>query len=239
MATRHPRTRSTTVSHRGDAAWQRARRPEQKEERRQAILRAAVSLIEEAGVEGTTLTEIARRAGLSKTNCYRYFESREAILLELTLEDVRAWMADIAGRLEALAGSRDSDAVAEAFVRPTLERPRLCTLFSSISSVLERNVSDEVIAEFKREFNDLVYGSSEAMQAALPGLSKEQADSFVLFTGLFVAGAWPSASPAPAVLRVLERDEFAGRRLDFEATLLAHARVLLRGLLAGETPRST
>ena len=238
MATKSPGTSSRAASAADRVAWQRARRPEQKEERRQAILGAAVSLLDEAGLDGTTLSEIARRAGLSKTNCYRYFESREAILLELTLDQVRDWMAAIAARLEPLAGSRDPDAVADAYARSTAERPRLCTLVSAISSVMERNVSEAAIADFKREFNALLYGSSDAMRAALPDLSVDQAEMFVLFTGLFAAGAWPSANPAPAVVKVLERDEFAERRLDFEATLVAHARTVLRGLLAEAKPRS-
>ena len=79
------------------------------------------------------------------------------------------------------------------FVRSTVDRPRLCSLFSTISSVLERNVSEEVVAHFKREFNAHVYGASDAMRAALPDLTADQAEQFVLFMGLFVAGAWPSA----------------------------------------------
>lgn len=239
MSTPKPRARSRAPARPHGAAWQRARRPEQKEERRQAIFAAALSLLDEVGVEGTTLSEIARRAGLSKTNCYRYFESREAILLELTLDLVDEWTAAIAARLEPLAGSLDVDAVADAFALSTAERPRLCALVSSISSVLERNVSEEVVVDFKRQFNAQVYGSSDAMRAALPDLTSEQAEQFVLLTGLFVGGAWPSANPPPAVARVHERDEFAGRKLDFEATLVAHARVVLRGLLAGEPSAST
>ena len=114
-----------------DGAWQRARRPEQKAERRRAILEATLALVDESGVEGATLSEIARRAGLSKANCYRYFESREAILLELTLADSAAWMTDIEGCLAELAGSGDVDAVISLgsascwrLVRWTGPRPR-------------------------------------------------------------------------------------------------------------------
>ena len=53
--------------------WRRARRPEQKQVRKEAILSAARDLIDSEGVERTTLSSIARRADLSKANCYRYF----------------------------------------------------------------------------------------------------------------------------------------------------------------------
>ena len=48
--------------------WQRARKPEQKEERREAILAAAGRLLDAEGLEGTGLNAIAREAGISKAN---------------------------------------------------------------------------------------------------------------------------------------------------------------------------
>ncbi len=215
-----------------DGDWQRARRPEQKAERRRAILEATTALLDEAGVEGATLSEIARRAGLSKANCYRYFESREAILLELTLAESSEWMGDIQTRLGPLAGSGDVDAVAAAFVAATVGRPRVCTLYSAIYSVMERNVSPPAVAEFKRDFHERVFGSTDAIRRALPDLSVEATDQFVLYLGFFIAGAWPSANPAPGVAEILQRQGHPTQSRDFGEILLAHTRVVLRGLLA-------
>ena len=53
-----------------------ARNPEHKLVRKEAILSAARYLVDTEGVEGTTLSDIARQANLSKANCYRYFENR-------------------------------------------------------------------------------------------------------------------------------------------------------------------
>lgn len=212
--------------------WQRARRPEHKAERRDAILAAAVSLLDERGVEGTTLTEIASRAGLSKANCYRYFESREAILLSVTLDEAEAWTASVVDRLTPLAGSRDLDAVAQVYAESSAERPRLCMLISALSSVLERNVSAEAIAEFKRAFHPLILGSADVLRAAIRELTARQIEAFLLFIGMFTAGTWPSANPSPAVEEVLEHEEFAHARIDFETTLFSQSRIVLYGLLA-------
>ena len=64
----------------GQDSWQRARRPEQKQQRQSAIIAAARKLVDEGGVDNATLSAIAKSAGISKANCYRYYESREAIL---------------------------------------------------------------------------------------------------------------------------------------------------------------
>ena len=64
--------------------FQRARRPEQREARRQAILDAAAAMLAESSVTEVSLRELSKRVGLAKSNVLRYFESREEVFLELT-----------------------------------------------------------------------------------------------------------------------------------------------------------
>ncbi len=101
-------------------------------------------------LESRSLSEIARASGISKANIYRYFESREAILLAVTLAEAETWLGEVTTRLAPLAGSGDIRAVAEVFATTMSTRPRGCALLSSLSSVLERNVGVELIAAFKR-----------------------------------------------------------------------------------------
>ena len=71
------------------AVFQRARSEEQREARRQAILGAAAAMLAEMPVAEITLNELSRRVGLAKSNVLRYFESREAVLLESEADDIR------------------------------------------------------------------------------------------------------------------------------------------------------
>ena len=52
-------------------------------ERQEAILQAAVDCLHRLGYEGTSMRTIAEAAGLTKGGLYAYFESKEAILLEV------------------------------------------------------------------------------------------------------------------------------------------------------------
>jgi AcrR family transcriptional regulator len=81
--------------------FQRARSEEQREERRQAILGAAAEMLSEMQVADISLNELSRRAGLAKSNVLRYFESREAILLELLDSAWQDWLARLARDLDA------------------------------------------------------------------------------------------------------------------------------------------
>lgn len=58
---------------------QRARAASQQETR-ERIARAAAELHEQVGVAGTTVAEIARRAGVSRLTVYNHFEDLEALL---------------------------------------------------------------------------------------------------------------------------------------------------------------
>lgn len=51
--------------------------------RREAILAAAKAVFEEAGFEQATMSEITAKVGGSKATLYRYFDSKEALFLEL------------------------------------------------------------------------------------------------------------------------------------------------------------
>ena len=78
--------------------FQRARSEEQREIRRQAILDTAAAMLDEMPVAEVSLNELSRRVGLAKSNVLRYFESREAVLLELLDGVLREWLAEAGGR---------------------------------------------------------------------------------------------------------------------------------------------
>src|SRR5262245_44052555 len=53
------------------------------------LLKAAFKLIEKNGVEGFTLREVARKAGVSHNAPYRHFPSKESLIAELATESFR------------------------------------------------------------------------------------------------------------------------------------------------------
>ncbi len=211
--------------------WKRARKPAQKAERRREILKAAAALLDAGGLDATGLNAIARQAGIAKANIYRYFESREAVLLELLLDEERAFLSSLHEALRPLAGSADSDAVAAAFATAIVARPRFCVLFAALAGVLEQNVSADTVLRFKRAMQGLLPPVLEALVAAVPALGLEGAYRFSAQLVMAAGGFWPHCHPAPVVQEVIARPEFAAMRFDFESLLRAHGAALLRGML--------
>ena len=129
--------------------FQRARRPEHKRQRYEAILAAARTLAVRDGVRAVSLADIAAAVGMHKSALLRYFETREEIYLRLAADDWRDWVAAMRVALAPLPAGSVAE-VAAAFATTLGERPLLCDLLTHAPLNLERNVSLETVREFKR-----------------------------------------------------------------------------------------
>src|SRR5580704_14602340 len=218
--------------------FQRARSQEQREARRQAILAAAAAMLAEMPVAEVTLNELSRRAGLAKSNVLRYFESREAVLLELLDAAWRDWLATLEADLAAGADPDASVAARSArlagMVAGSLSgRPVLCDLISAQAAVLERNVSPQVAAQYKRTSIAAVTALGLLVLGCMPELGEQDAIRLAGVTVMMTGALWPHTQPSAAMLAAYAAEpDLAAMRLDFGATLDEVLQVMTAGLLA-------
>lgn len=212
--------------------FSRARAPEQREQRRQELLSAARRLLDSGGLEAVGLNAIAREAGIAKSNCYRYFESREQILLTLLTEDEAAWVASLELELAPLAGTNDIEHVAAIIATTLAAEPRLCLLTSVVAGVLEQNVSEETARAFKQEVRALALRIANALFTAIPRLPTERIMAIQRYVHALIAGMWPMAHPSKAMQCVLADAEFEHFRTDFECDLRGSLTALFKGSLS-------
>ena len=174
-----------------EEAFRRARRPDQKRRRRGAILDAAAQMLDQGGVDGVSLNRIAGRVGLAKSNLYRYYESREQILLELLLEDLQGFSDEIARRIAPLVGHNSPAAVAEVVATSLVSRPRLCELNSALVSSVERALSDGAKVDLGARMDAAVAAVDTNLRAALPAVPDRRSGSLVRAVLALAAGLWP------------------------------------------------
>jgi AcrR family transcriptional regulator len=221
-----------------DTTFQRARSDEQRALRRQAILDTAAEMLQELPVADISLNELSRRVGLAKSNVLRYFDSREAVLLELLAASVREWREHLAAELPAAvqprAGfNRRAEQLARAIATSLADRPVLCDLISAQSAVLERNVSAEAVTRHK--LAGVADGEAIAglVRDALPELGEDDAWKYVVGVFVITAALWAYARPPEAVLEAYAADERLARtHLEFSATLEDYLTTLAVGLHA-------
>jgi AcrR family transcriptional regulator len=218
--------------------FQRARSEEQREARRRAILDAAAAMLDEMPVAQVSLNELSRRAGLAKSNVLRYFESREAVLLVLLDSAWRDWLGQLEGNLAAAIdadapAAERGDQLAAELATSLASRPVLCDLISAQAAVLERNVSPQVAAEYKRAAIANVTALGGLVLQCVGELGEHDAGRFAAAAAMVTGALWPHAQPSAAMLAAYQADPaLASMRLDFTATLREVLEVLIAGLLA-------
>ncbi|WP_067673232.1 TetR/AcrR family transcriptional regulator [Nocardia miyunensis] len=88
-----------------------------------ALVRAAVELLEEGGAAELSLRAAARRAGVSTAAPYRHFADRDALLSAVAAVGYRELAEELAAAHSAQATPEGLAAVANVYVRFALTRP--------------------------------------------------------------------------------------------------------------------
>lgn len=219
--------------------FQRARSEEQREIRRRAVLDTAAAMLEEMPVSEVSLNELSRRVGLAKSNVLRYFESREAVLLELLDDFLGSWLAELAVELDSGITVHATPKVragqlADVLSQSLAGREVLCDLFGAQGGVLEHNVSLEVVKRHKRSSLAKLSIMSDLVRRHVPELG-DAAQLFCLMS-LVSAGALSAYVPPPDSLLAAYRDEPALGVLHLD--LSDALRVSFRSALLGVLPRA-
>ena len=215
--------------------FQRARRPEHKEQRREAILAAARELAEERSVREISLGDIARHVGLAKSNLLRYFESREELFLRLLIREWETWRLAATERLRS--GEATPSQVAHTVAHTLAERPLFCDLITEMAAVLERNVSVTTVQAFKADSLDKVDLLGEVVAERLPALSAADGRETIAAALIITAGLWPIANPAPHVGAMFaEIPELTRAHVNFEERLQELLTALITGFLHPDAP---
>lgn len=109
------------------------------EARRQQILDAACDVVRQSGFHGASMAEIAKAAGLSVGQIYRYFDNKEAMVAAIVAQDLaemREKFAELEKRpgtlLDAMGGHMD-EAVCKCY------DPRRASLMLEVMAEAARN----------------------------------------------------------------------------------------------------
>jgi AcrR family transcriptional regulator len=171
--------------------------------RRTAIMAVARDMLAEKNLADISLRELSHRVGLAKSNVLRYFDSREAIFLELLDEEFTAWLSDVDGRLgrprARKTGYANEIRVATVIADSLTERKLLCELFGSMAGVLERNISLDFARDFKARAMAKIGALAQLVARHLPWLPPEFTAFFAEAALTLTAGMYPFSVPTEPV----------------------------------------
>jgi AcrR family transcriptional regulator len=174
---------------------------------------------------------------MAKSNVLRYFESREAVLLELSTTATTDWLDNLdrslADGVQADgAVSARAEQLAATLAESLATRPVLCDLVSEQAGVLEHNISTQTVLRYKEVSIANYERFSGLVLRHLPELGAPGAARFAALASMLTAAVWTHSHPPPAVLAAYEaKPSIAAYRLDFTSTMRESLEVVLAGLL--------
>ena len=168
-------------------------------------------MLAEKGVTDISLRELSDRVGLAKSNVLRYFDSREAIFLEVLFADYKLWLA----RLDAVLGKprgrtppggkaryANEIRVAAAIADTLAGEPLLCELVGAMA-LLERNISTEGARDFKARAAATIQSLADLVARHLPWLAPDAVALFAEGALMLAAGMYPFSIPTDQVRRAM------------------------------------
>ncbi len=175
--------------------------------RRASILDTADAMLAELPVADISLRELSCRVGLAKSNVLRYFDSREAVFLELLDRRWSAWLDEVeplvrAARPEPVPYGR-AITVATVLATSLTRHEPLCELVAALAGVLERNIGVDTAREFKTRSTAHTTRLADLVRAELPQLDEIGARHFAGAVVVITAGLWPYAHPTEAVAQAM------------------------------------
>ncbi len=175
--------------------WVRARSDQQIEQRIQEILDATARLYETNRFEDITFAMIAKEASFTRSNLYRYFQTKEDVFLELLKHDIENWRKDVQENFNVSGVS--SREAAECWVDIELNHARMVKLLTILFTLLEANASLDALIAFKQKLIEEIGQVAQFLSAALPFPSLAAASEFVFAQSSLMIGTCPMLHLTP------------------------------------------
>ncbi len=170
--------------------FKRARKKEQFEQRETDIINSAISIYEEHGFEEVTFSRISENTKFTRPTIYSYFKTKEEIMLRLTEIYLEKFVACFESKL-SVDVKKDNEFVANTLTDSFLEVGEFIHLYTVLYSIIEKNVSVEALAQFKRDVIGHQMTLASLIKSVYTNSSDEQIYNFLIFCLCFASGICP------------------------------------------------
>lgn len=210
--------------------WIRARSDEQKEQRIQEIVSATERLYKKFSYEELTFVQIAKEAGFTRSNLYKYFKSKDEIFLEFIKYDSKILAKDLSEEF----GNNEVytiDEFAERWVALFQKNKRLMGLISILYLHLEKEASYESLLNFKKSFTAGLGEMMENLTNSIEGFTLKKVGEFLNLIMVVGIGLYQMTDISDNQKKILEIPEYSQYKIDFTEEYVKCAKYILKGLL--------
>jgi AcrR family transcriptional regulator len=214
----------------------RARKDEDKLERRRAILAAGLVLWNETGYGDFTMNAVAERAGVVKGTLYLYFSTKEQLLLTLFMQLLGEFFDDVDTRLEE-SGRWSKARVVDVMVEALDSRRELARMLTIAGTILEHNINYAAAAACKTVMVEHFARTGSLFDRRLPFLEEGEGAVLLRRFSAIVTGLAQQAFPAAVLQNVYAQPEMSMLRVVLSDELRELLLAILDGLEAQREAR--
>lgn len=208
----------------------RAIQPEEKEQRRQAILDAARELWLTQPNRVACVAEVAEAAGLAKGTVYLYFASKEELLLALFERMVDQYFDALLER--CAAGPLDLTDLLEVTRLHLVEVPGYLPLAALAQGFTERQLPPAAVSDFHLRMARRLERGAEGLLRHFPLGTPDQAAELLNASYALILGLWSLRQPVQGLPELQQEPALAAVTGDYFPTLSRALLALWRGHMA-------
>ncbi|MDP4093464.1 MAG: TetR family transcriptional regulator [Bacillota bacterium] len=171
-------------------SFKRARSDQHVQERIQEIISAAAEIYDSVGYEGLSFSSISELTKFTRPTIYKYFNTKEEILLKILLSDMQEWILSLVNSFK-INKLYSINEITDIWVNAISGNFRLLKLFSMLFTSIETNASLEVLVEFKKGFFKLQEQAMELMAQLFPNAEKSDIYRFLVNQLALALGLYP------------------------------------------------
>ncbi|EHJ52708.1 TetR family transcriptional regulator [Streptococcus macacae] len=172
----------------------RARTKEQISQRRELILKVAQNLYQTQGHMAVTFTNISKETSFTRQAIYKYYQTREEVMLDLLQHYYLKFVRQIEDQL-AKQQNMTKESFARILTDASLQYPQMLSLFSILYTIIEEKVAFERLVNFKA----LIFSSFKLFHSGLkkinPALSEEEMTLFDYYLISLLSSLYPITHP--------------------------------------------
>lgn len=214
----------------------RASNEEQKQQRLQDIVDAALAICRESSYAELTVAQVAERAGIAKGTVYLYFPSKDALGIALERVLNTAWLEDLRSTLERASWGLSPLQFA-GVIGGTVHRHECgFEVLVGLLAAVERTAAPQDLAQVKALLLNGLAASGTRLERLAPYLSAGQGLQLLFFVYAMTVGLHQSMRSTPALDRSLRtRAELRPLQREISWFVAEAIRVHLEGLRAVRT----
>lgn len=171
-------------------SFQRARSDDQIKERIQEIIAAASSIYDDAGYEALNFNAIAEYTKFTRPSIYRYFKTKDEILLILLQEELKSYTATLiqSFKINKIYSLKE---ITQIWTDNLERHERLLDLYAILFTTIENNVSREALAAFKKEIAAIQFPLFDIVCQLFPKADHDSIETFIYSQLTLAFGLYP------------------------------------------------